>query len=138
MIIRTKFVRLIKAVAFTACPFILIDYDLSETRKKSILIHEWKHWYQQLLFCVVGAIAGMILWFILSWPPQAETFAVCLIGSIEGWVTGFLLWIFLYLFCLPVKWNPFRRYWETEAFKANGFDENQIKEILRKPPYYLT
>ena len=51
---------------------------------------------------------------------------------------GLLLWFFLYLLVLPVYWNPFRRKWETEAYKkAQKFSNEQIDEILSKAPYYL-
>lgn len=57
--------------------------------------------------------------------------------AIYGLGIGLLAWYFIYLFCLPVMFNRFRRKWETEAFKAQGFQEEKIVEILKKKPYYL-
>ena len=33
--------------------------------------------------------------------------------------TGFVLFLFLYLLCLPILWSPFRRKWELEAYKVS-------------------
>lgn len=41
---------------------------------------------------------------------------------------GVLLFIFLYLFCFPILYNPFRRKWETEAMKEIGW----MDEVIRK------
>jgi predicted small integral membrane protein len=58
--------------------------------------------------------------------------------AIYGLGVGLLLWYFLYLFCLPVWYNPFRRKWETEAYrKAQKYDDETITTILKLAPYYL-
>jgi len=72
-----------------------------------VLLHEDVHYKQQKKWFIYGAGIGLILWFIL------------------------------YLFVLPFYWNPWRRRWETEAFMVDGYSQEQIDEILRKPPYYL-
>ena len=58
--------------------------------------------------------------------------------AIRGLGVGLLVWYFLYLFVLPFLWNPFRRRWETEAFrKAEALTDQQIDEVLKRPPYLL-
>jgi len=57
--------------------------------------------------------------------------------AIYGLGVGLLVWHLLYLLALPVGWNPWRRRWETEAYRANGIGEDRIKAILRARPYYL-
>ena len=58
--------------------------------------------------------------------------------AIYGLGVGLLAWFFVYLLCLPVWYNYFRRKWETEAYQAGqGYTVEQINEILRQPPYYL-
>lgn len=55
----------------------------------------------------------------------------------KAWVFGLLAWWFLYMLVLPVGWNPWRKQWETEAFLAEGFKPERIKEILKGMPYWL-
>lgn len=57
--------------------------------------------------------------------------------AIYGLGVGLLAWFALYLLVLPVGWNPFRRKWETEAFKAEGISDKVIDETLKGVPYYL-
>lgn len=58
--------------------------------------------------------------------------------AIYGLGVGLLAWFLLYLLVLPVGWNPFRRKWETEAFRsAEKYSTSWINKILREPPYYL-
>jgi len=58
--------------------------------------------------------------------------------AIYGLGVGLLVWYFLYLFCLPAWYNPWRRRWESEAYtKAQGYNDEMIAAILRHPPYYL-
>lgn len=54
-----------------------------------------------------------------------------------GLGVGLLVWHLLYLLALPVGWNPWRAKWEREAYRANGFSDETISRMLRKPPYYL-
>jgi hypothetical protein len=137
MVINSAFVRWLGVAGITICPFIFLDSKLSQKARARVLRHEDIHWWQQLLFGVIGAIVGTVVWGILSWPPQAEMIATFSLGAIEGWVAGQLLWRFLYLFCLPVYWNPCRRYWETAAYRVDGFSDDEIRKILSEPPYRL-
>jgi hypothetical protein len=57
--------------------------------------------------------------------------------AIYGLGVGLLAWHLLYLLALPAGWNPWRKRWETEAYRANGIGEDRIKAILRARPYYL-
>jgi hypothetical protein len=75
--------------------------------RKEVLTHELVHYEQQKRWTIYGCGIGLLLWFAL------------------------------YLFCLPVCYNPFRRAWETEAFEAEGFTRPFIHEILKGAPYYL-
>lgn len=141
MEIDSVIVRLFRASAITICPIILVDPDLHGAARKRTLVHEWVHWRQQLLFGAVGALGGAVVWLALSWPPQPEMALTVGLGAIEGWVAGQLLWRWLYLvgvpLGLPIGWNPWRMHWETEAFRAQGLDDTEIRQILRGPPYYL-
>jgi hypothetical protein len=50
---------------------------------------------------------------------------------------GLLAWLALYFLVLPVGWNPFRRKWETEAYKKGSkYSPEMIEYILRKS-YFL-
>lgn len=49
---------------------------------------------------------------------------------------GWLAWYFLYLLVLPIGWNPFRRRWETEAFKTEDYSDERIKDVLKRR-YFL-
>jgi hypothetical protein len=54
-----------------------------------------------------------------------------------GLGVGLLVWHLLYLFALPVLWNPFRRKWEREAYAAEGINEEEADKRLRGWPYLL-
>lgn len=47
---------------------------------------------------------------------------------------GWLAWYFLWLFVLPVGWNPFRWRWEYEAYRTHTTDE-AARKVLRG--YYM-
>lgn len=72
-------------------------------------------------------------------PPHEGVIAHEEIHSIQQHSWGLLalpLWIFCYLFVLPVFWNPFRFKWEYEAYKiGSGWSDSQIKFILRSGAY---
>lgn len=55
----------------------------------------------------------------------------------EQWrETGFFLFPFVYLFCLPFLFNPWRKKWETEAYShGQGYSEEKIKTILSSARY---
>ena len=137
MVIDSVAVRWFRASAVTICPIVFVDPDIHGPFRAKTIKHECVHWRQQLLFGVVGAVVGIAVWVLLSWPPQPKTVAPMGIGAIEGWVAGQLLWRFLYLFCLPIYFNPCRRHWETAAFRAVGVSDDAIERILKGPPYYL-
>lgn len=59
-------------------------------------------------------------------------------GKWWGWggPIGWLLWFFLYIFILPVGWNPFRWKWEEEAFRIGSrYPDDHSKRRLRT--YYM-
>lgn len=55
-----------------------------------------------------------------------------------GGPLALLLWFLLYRFALPVGWNPFVYKWESEAYReANNLTESEIREKLKRSPYFL-
>jgi hypothetical protein len=49
---------------------------------------------------------------------------------------GVVEYILLYLFSLPVLWNPWRYRWELEAYTyGSGLKANQAKDILKSYSY---
>ena len=108
MIIETNLPRLLGASAITIWPVILIAPGLDPNLRQMVLTHERVHLVQQRRWAVYGLGVGLLAWF------------------------------FLYLFCLPVAWNPWRRKWETEAYRADGYSDAWIKRTLRLAPYWLT
>lgn len=54
----------------------------------------------------------------------------------KAWLLGLFAWFFLYLFCLPILFNPFRRRVEREAYKqANKLSDKQIDKLLKSKWY---
>jgi hypothetical protein len=105
--VETKLVSLFKAGAITVWPFIFVHPDLAND--PATLKHENIHYNQQKKWAKWGL-----------------------------YLPGLLAWFALYLLVLPVGWNPFRYKWESEAYeKGNGFWLVKIKEMMKKPPYYL-
>jgi len=46
------------------------------------------------------------------------------------------VWIFCYVFLLPLFWNPFRYKWEYEAFvEGSWYSDEQTRKILRSYRY---
>lgn len=49
---------------------------------------------------------------------------------------GSFKFYFLYLFALPLFFNPFRKKWEIEAYtKGQGFTEEHARKMLRRAMY---
>jgi len=96
------------ASAVTAYPFVFADPSVKGRVRKGTLKHEAIHYAQQRRWCLYGLGVGLIVWWLL------------------------------YLLAFPVKWNPWRRKWESEAYRACGFTEVEIARILRESPYYLS
>ena len=49
---------------------------------------------------------------------------------------GMLRFLFLYLFAAPVLFNPWRKRWETEAYRdGSKYPPETIKRILRSSAY---
>lgn len=48
---------------------------------------------------------------------------------------GVFKYFFLYLFILPIFWNPWRYNWEIEAYTATGHSLAVAKKYLRKWNY---
>jgi hypothetical protein len=94
----------------TAYPFIILDPKLLDQMAwhDSVLEHEKVHLAQQRRWFIYGLGVGLLVWAALYW------------------------------LALPVWWNPWRRRWETEAFRKQGLTDSRIREILAKRPYYLS
>jgi hypothetical protein len=107
MVIKTNIPLWFGAAAITIFPFILVMKNVPERSLVTLALHEGVHYAQQKRWFKYGLGVGLIAWFIL------------------------------YLGVLPVGWNPFRKKWETEAFLAQGYSEDQITRILHEGPYYL-
>lgn len=45
---------------------------------------------------------------------------------------GLLKFLFLYCFCLIILYNPWRYKWEHEAYKTQGYSEQEIKAKMKK------
>jgi hypothetical protein len=46
------------------------------------------------------------------------------------------IWIFCYLFCLPILVNPFREVWEMEAYvQGSGLSPEEARKILKTYRY---
>ncbi len=43
---------------------------------------------------------------------------------------GLIKYIFLYSFCLPILWNPWRYKWEMEAYTKSGTSKQQTEKYL--------
>lgn len=50
---------------------------------------------------------------------------------------GLLAWLALYFLVLPVGWNPFRRKWETQAYKKGSKYSDEVIEYILKKSYFL-
>jgi hypothetical protein len=48
---------------------------------------------------------------------------------------GVLLYLFLYIFCFPLFWNPYRYKWEMQAYEEDGTSSNKAKEYLSSGVY---
>jgi hypothetical protein len=102
-------VELFNATAMTVWPFVFISPKVGDgPMLRMALVHEDVHYHQQGQWLVYGLGVGLLVWF------------------------------FLYLFCLPMYWNYWRRKWETEAMEAQGLSAREIAWKLTQPPYYLT
>jgi hypothetical protein len=108
MIIRTRLPRIVRAAAITIWPFVLVVPGISTPKFLSLMRHERAHLKQQRR------------WFIY------------------GFGVGLLLWYLLYLFALPVGFNPWRYKWEADALRAQGYErDGEIRWMLQGPPWYL-
>ena len=43
---------------------------------------------------------------------------------------GLFKYLFLYIFVLPLFWNPWRYQWEMEAYTKSGHSDKKAKEFL--------
>lgn len=95
------------ASAITVWPFVFLSPEVPTLARSTVLAHEQVHLEQQRRWAVYGLGVGLLLWYPL------------------------------YLFVLPIGWNPFRARWEREAMAATGMGSELIRRVLRGPPYWL-
>ena len=98
------------ASAITIWPCVLVSRDVaswSERTRDLLLVHESVHLAQQRRWFVRGLGVGLLAWWLL------------------------------YLLCLPIGWNPFRRRAELEAYRAQGVPDSATMILLRLAPYWL-
>jgi hypothetical protein len=125
------------AEAFTVWPFVFVsrrpgrpvDFD-------RLLAHEAVHLEQQERALGLGAAPGVVFAYvqlILSGGSKVWTLSQFAIGP----MIGLLVWFAFYLLALPALWNPWRRKWETEAYRSEGLTDEQIDELLSRAPYWL-
>lgn len=101
-------VHLLGASAVTVWPVILVSPLVEDRVLPALLTHEGVHLAQQRRWALYGFGVGLLLWWAL------------------------------YLLALPYGWNPWRRRWEVEAFRAEGISDDEIERVLRGRPYFLT
>lgn len=108
MIVRTRLPLLFRAVAITFWPFVFVVPDISARQLENIMLHENVHLRQQKRWAIYGLGIGLLAWYAL------------------------------YLLALPVGYNPWRYRWESEAFKAQGYvNDDEVHTMLQEAPYYL-
>jgi hypothetical protein len=79
---------------------------------------------------------GHTIYYPKGSPPNKFIVAHEEIHEKQWMAVGFLKFYFLYLFCLPVLWNPWRKKWETEAYKgAEKLTDEEIKKRLSSAMY---
>jgi hypothetical protein len=79
---------------------------------------------------------GDSLYYPPKFPPSASVMAHEAIHSMQQANTGFVKYLFLYIFAFPVLWNPWRFKWELEAYvMGSKLSVDQSKEILRSYQY---
>jgi hypothetical protein len=59
---------------------------------------------------------GHTIYYPKGKPPSAKIILHEEIHEKQWMQVGFFKFYFLYLFCLPVGWNPWRKKWELEAY----------------------
>lgn len=129
LVLRTRLPTLIGAGAITCWPIMLVRPEQAE--HPATLMHEGVHAEQQKPWVVLGLLAVVVALggFYLG------------AGELNNWcwlAAPFpFLWHILYLLCLPFGWNPWRRKWETEAYRAEGMSQYEIDYRLERAPYWL-
>ena len=96
--------------AITIYPWIFVSRevaDWTEPARHWLLVHQSVHLAQQRR------------WFV------------------RGLGVGLLVWWALYIFALPIGWNPLRKHAELEAYRAQGLSDESILLLLRLAPYWL-
>ncbi len=79
---------------------------------------------------------GKTIYYPKDHPPTLEIVAHESIHFAQQTEVGFVKYLFLYLFCLPFLYNPWRYKWEFEAYtKGSGYSEEQTKKILKSYKY---
>jgi hypothetical protein len=72
-----------------------------------------------LLFWCVAITFGRTVFIRRTYKDDPVVLAHETIHVLQYHREGFLKFLFLYAFALPVGWNPWRARWEAEAFAVN-------------------
>jgi len=92
----------------------------------------WLFWRYGTFTCVFGTIyhpPGRLPSEIIQ---AHESYHVKQAEECGGWWKFY----FLYLFCLPLFWNPWRKKWEIEAYiKGSGYAPVVAKSMVRRAMY---
>lgn len=79
---------------------------------------------------------GHTIYFPEGSPPSEDVIRHEEVHERQWMEVGFLKFYFLYLFCLPVLWNPWRKKWELEAYtEGSKLSEKDAKRILASYRY---
>jgi hypothetical protein len=78
---------------------------------------------------------GRTLYYPKDSYPKANVIEHEKVHEAQQMKLGVAPWFFLYLFCFPFLWNPWRYKWEMEAYSVEGIPEFAIKKELRSYRY---
>lgn len=79
---------------------------------------------------------GETIYFPIGNPPNEETINHESIHIEQQKQVGMFKYLFLYLFALPIFWNPYRWKWEFEAYtKGTKISESETIKILTSSAY---
>lgn len=98
-----------------------------------------KAWYWHLTLGFAGdnyTTLGETLYYPKGQFPSQEVIAHEMFHVKQQQEVGIIKYLFLYLFCFPFLWNPWRYKWEYEAYKLGSkWPESMIKKELSSSDY---
>ena len=95
-----------------------------------------KGWLFNLLVPKSFTLVGDTLYYPPGKLPSETVMLHELVHVQQMEEVGKLKFWFLYLFCFPILWNPWRKRWETEAYlKAQKYKQDKIDKRLNTRLY---